>query len=102
MSLPKFATADDSMTQMQTVWAAAIDPLLRQPLSNGILLQSLPLASGANVINHKLGRKLQGWFLTRSRGVAASVYDTQDTNAVPNLTLTLNSSAAVVVDIFVF
>lgn len=86
---------------LQTTWSMQLNPLLAAPLSNGILLERVSLASGANVINHKLGRKLKGWFITRLRA-SATVYDTQDSNARPQLTLNLTSSAAVTVDIYVF
>lgn len=101
MSLPKFQSEDKSLMLLQTAWASQIDPVLRNPLTQGNLLKNVTLASGANVVDHKLGRKLQGWVLTRQRA-AASVFDTQDLNPTPALTLTLTSSAAVVVDLLVF
>lgn len=100
--LPKFQAEDQAMNLLQTSWAQQLDPVIRQPLTQGTLLKDVQLASGNNVVNHKLGRKLQGWIITRYRGAAASVYDTQDNNPTPALTLTLNSSASVVVDIYVF
>ena len=101
MSLPKFATDDQSLSQLQSTWAKQLDPLLRQPTSQGLLLKAVPLQAGANVVNHLLGRKLQGWNIVRSRA-AATVYDTQDINNTPALTLNLVSSAPVLVDLFVF
>lgn len=86
---------------MQTQWAQELNPLLKQPLNQGLLLQGVSLASGANVINHLLGRKLQGWFLTRLRS-SVTIYDTQDLNPNPSQTLSLVSSGAVKVDLFVF
>jgi len=86
---------------LQTTWSTQLNPLLAAPFSNGILLERVSLASGANVINHKLGRKLKGWLITRIRA-SATVYDTQDSNQRPELTLNLTSSASATVDIFVF
>lgn len=99
--LPKLKAQDPAMDMLQTTWAQQIDPVLRQPILQGNLLKNVALASGANVVNHKLGRKLQGWFITRLRA-SATVYDTQDSNNTPALTLALQSSAAVVADIYVF
>ena len=45
---------------MQTQWASQIDPVLTNELVQGQLLQNITLTAGANVINHKLGRKLAG------------------------------------------
>lgn len=90
------------LDQMQSQWAAAINPVLVNPLNNANILKNQSLVSGPNVINHRLGASLQGWSIVRMRGVAASIYDTQDTNQTPQLTLNLNSSTAVVVDLMVF
>lgn len=87
---------------LQTKWATELNPILTNPVSNGLLLKGIILTTGANVINHKLGRKLQGWVVTRYIGGAASLYDTQDNNGMPQLTLNLTSSANVSVDIYVF
>jgi hypothetical protein len=100
--LPKVQAEDQAMNLLQTAWAAQLDPLLKAALASGQVLKSISLASGDNAVNHKLGRKLQGWFPVRIRGAAVSLYDKQDTNATPALTLTLNASTAVVVDLFVF
>lgn len=101
MSLPIFIVDNKNMSMMQTTWASQLNPLLSNPLSNGLVLQNLQLITGSNVVNHLLGRKLQGWVIIRQRG-PATFYDTQDGNTMPNLTLYLTSSAAVSVDLYVF
>lgn len=101
ISLPQFQSDDQSLNMMQNRWAAIINPVLTNPVVAGSLLRNVALVVGANVINHKLGRNLQGWFFTRIRA-AAQVYDTQDVNTMQNLTLNLTSDANVVVDIYVF
>lgn len=90
-----------SLEQTQTTWAAQIQPVLNKPWNSGILLENVVLASGANVVSHRLGRKLVGWIPTRVRA-DATLFDTQDTNPTPGLTLQLTSSAAVTVDLIVF
>lgn len=97
MSLPQKLSLD----MMQVRWATELNPLLANPLTNGLLLKNVALASGANVVNHKLQRPLQGWIPVRLRA-SATLYDTQDTNQTPTLTLNLVASAAVVADIWVF
>jgi hypothetical protein len=91
-----------SMDQMQTKWASILNPILARPTLDSSMLQNVSLTNGANVINHKLGRNLQGWFPVRFHGSYAQLYDTQDTNQTPSLTLNLNASANVVVDLVVF
>lgn len=100
-NLPQFQTDDRDFQLMQSAWATAINPLLRNAALNGSLIQNVVLVTGSNQVNHKLGRKLQGWFIVRQRA-AASVYDQQDSNTSPALTLSLVSSANVNVDIYVF
>lgn len=90
------------MDQMQTRWASLLNPLLANPTLDSSLLQNISLVTGANVINHKLGRNLQGWQTVRYHGSYAQLYDTQDTNQTPSLTLNLNASANVIVDLVVF
>lgn len=101
MRLPQFQSDDQNMQLMQNRWAALIEPPLSQPIIQGVLLKDVSLDAGANVINHRLGRALQGWLVVRQRA-AAQLYDTQDDNTRPNLTLLLTSSAPVSVDIWVF
>lgn len=82
-------------------WASILNPIVANPANNSIILKNVQLAIGTNTINHKLGRNLQGWFIVRKRG-SADIYDTQDSNQMPNLTLTLVSDAIVTVDLAVF
>lgn len=86
---------------MQERWGSQLNPVLTNLLVQGQLLNNISLVTGANVINHKLGRNLIGWFLTRIKA-PAQIYDTQDTNQMQDLTLNLVSDADVSVSIWVF
>lgn len=85
----------------QDRWAVQIDPIVNAPQNSSLILKNIALTTGSNVINHKLGKKLQGWVIVRQRALA-SIYDTQDSNQTPDLTLQLTSNANVTVDIEVF
>ncbi len=100
--LPQFQNDDMAFQQMQNKWASQLNPVLANLLVNGRLIRNQELSTGANVVNHKLGRDLVGWFVTRLRDSAVSIYDTQDSNQMSNLTLNLVSSAPVTVDLWVF
>jgi hypothetical protein len=89
------------MQLLQTSWAAQRNPLLDNPLNSVSILQSVVLASGDNTINHKLGKKLQGWFIV-GQNASATFYDKQSSNSTPQLTLVLNASGAVTVNLAVF
>lgn len=91
-----------SLDMMQVQWAQQLNPLIANPTTNNLILKNVSLAVGTNVINHRLARPLQGWNPTRMRATAANIYDLQDTNLTPQLTLILVSDANVVVDLVVF
>lgn len=101
MALTIFNSDDKDFMLMQTSWASSLNKMLANPATNGILMKSVQLSTGDNTINHKLGRNLQGWVIVRKRA-NADIYDTQDSNSMPSLTLTLNSSANVTVDLYLF
>lgn len=101
MALPIYQSDSTEMGMLQTNWAQQLNPLIANPMLQGQLIRNVALINGTTEVNHRLGRKLQGWVLTRQRA-AAGIYDDQDTNSMPQLTLTLISDAAVVVDLYVF
>ena len=101
MALPNFKTDDAPLTQLQSTWGAALNPVLNNPIVNGVLLKNQVLTTGSNTISHKLGRPLQGWIPVRVRA-SVTLYDTQDSNANPGLTLLITSSGNATVDLYVF
>lgn len=87
--------------QMENRWATMLEPVINRPQNNSNILKNVSLVSGVNVINHKLGRNLEGWKTSRVRA-AATFYDQQDANPTPELTLILVSSADAIIDLEVF
>lgn len=82
-------------------WAAQLNPVLANPLVQGLLLPGVKLASGDNTVNHRLGRKLQGYIVVLN-SAATTFYDKQATNPTPQLTLIINASGATTVSLYVF
>lgn len=101
MQLPIFQTPLKDLSLMETKWASIINPFISNPSLSSSIINNVSLKNGTTVINHLLGRKLQGWRLCRVRG-PATIYDNQDKNQTPELTLVLISNAVVDVDIEVF
>lgn len=102
--LPKFNvtnTQDVDLATVQRNLVRVLQPVFNTPILGGNLLTQQTLAVGANSINHGLGRTLNGWQIVRQRA-QADIWDSQDTNKTPQLTLALNSSAIVIVDIYCF
>lgn len=89
------------LSLMQTQWATQLDPLISNPVTQGQLLMNIVLINGTTVINHKLGRKLVGWFPV-GQNAAASLFDNQSTNPTPQLTLSITSNAVATVNLWVF
>lgn len=101
MLLPQFQSDSQALTQMQNRWAAEINPFISRLQNRSTILKEVSLVTGANIINHGLDHVLNGWKIVRQRA-SASIYDTQDSNPSPAISLYLNTSADVVVDIEVF
>ena len=97
-SLPQFQTTGNVQSKdfglLQNTWASAINPVINNAPNQSIILKNVVLVNGTNVINHLLGRKLQGWKVVRQRA-AAQIYDDQDNNQQPQLTLILVVISAV-------
>lgn len=67
-----------------------------------IQLTNVQLVAGTNIIPHTLGKTLTGWYITRYRNTAATIYDTQDSNSNKNTYLQLVSDTTISVDILVY
>lgn len=97
-ALPIYQGVDKNLSILQTAWSAMINPFLSRPTNQMNVLENVSLINGATVIDHKLGRQMQGWTILDING-AASVYRSAPFSP---LTITLTSSAAVVVKLGVF
>lgn len=97
MNLPVFKDDNKNLMLMQNAWKAALLPVVTNQPNQGHMIET-QLSIGNNVINHLLGRNQLGWFLADIDG-ASTIYRSSPLN---NKTLTLNSSAAVTVKLWVF
>lgn len=95
----KDATTQRALDQI----TSTVNALVKLWSSDSVILERVELKPGRNAVPHKLGRRLKGWTLVRSRGVTI-VYDQQDANSTPDETLLLYSTSegSVVVDLLVF
>ena len=97
-ALPLQQTNIQPLSLLQTSWKSLLDPLLKNPTNGISILPSIQLNIGTNVIPHLLQQTQQGWILTDIQG-AATIYRNAAFNKV---TLSLHSSASVIVNIGVF
>lgn len=75
--------------------------LENNPILDGITIENISLSSsGANTINHKLGRKIKGWIITKIQA-NANVWESS-TQPLPSSTLVLETSANCTISLYVF
>lgn len=96
--LPWLSTQDSGLSKGLTIWRQILNVFKAQPYLNGNILTGIDLKIGANVIYHNLGQPQTGWVLTDITGIA-TIYRSAQFNSK---TLTLTSSAAVTINLWVF
>ena len=83
---------------MWTTWATQLDPLIKNPLTQGRLVSNISIKPGVNVINTLLSRKQQGYIIT-DQDSAAKIYRSA---ALNDKTLTLTSDISSTISLWVF
>ena len=82
-----------------------LTPLSRTPYFDGVLLENITVtAGGVTNVEHKLGRKVRGYFIT-SKSTTASIVDYLNNTAFDSqrdLYLSLSTTADCVVNIWIF
>ena len=96
--LPVFQTTLQPLMLMQNRWASIINPTLASPLSTPSMLTNIPLATGVNIIYHKLGQLPVGWIIT-DVNASVSIYRSKP---FTDTTLTLTSNGAATISLIVF
>lgn len=90
-------TTDVNLEKIQSNTRAATQQSRSNPINSGTILSSVSLSVGDNDIAHKLTQKLQGWFIV-DIDAASTIYKKSSNDK----TITLNSSVACVISLFVF
>lgn len=96
MSAPLSQNLDWELANSQ--WASALNPIIANPIATPEIIKNVPLKMGINVVNHSLGRVMQGFFIIDIQG-PATVYRSSPFNAT---TLILTSNSAVTLSLGVF
>lgn len=99
--LPRIQSKDETFNRWQVQAQKVLQAALSNPVNSSILLTNIALVTGSNSVSHKLNKPLTGWVIVRKRAVS-DIFDTQDSNPTPSLTLLLTASANVTVDILVY
>lgn len=83
---------------MNPILASVLNPIIAAPQTSAKILKTVALINGTTIINHGLGRMMQGWIII-DVDAAATIYRSQPFN--PN-TLSLTSNAACTIALEVF
>lgn len=97
-NLPIFQTQDQTLMLLQTKWKQEITPAIQSPLIQGQLISDISLINGVTTINHKLSRKMIGWYVV-DIDASAAIYRSQPLN---DKTLTLTCNTACTINLWVF
>lgn len=92
MNIPLLKSDLPALDMYQTRLKSILDPVLAKEILQGHLLSDLIVVAGANVINHKLGRNIIGWFIVDATA-AVTAYRSGNINAT-NITLTFSGGAS--------
>lgn len=100
-NIKKLGSPSAELNRSQEYVQRAVGGIISSEILDGILLTNISLTTGLNEVSHKLGRKIRGWIVVRKRA-NVDIWDEQDSNKKPGLTLRLQASGAVVADLWVF
>jgi hypothetical protein len=89
------------LRRVQANLADFVQPLVKNPLLDGVLLRDVALAAGVNVISHGLARAPQGWLVV-APNADVRVWTSASSNPSPTGRLMLEASASCTLSLFVF
>lgn len=93
----KIRTDDRELDAVQSNVAASLTPISKVTFLDGAAVIGVELTTGVNRVGHNLKRNVTGWWITRQYA-AADIFETGSSN----LTLDLDASADVTVDLWVY
>lgn len=97
----KVISGDRQSTQLQTNIEQAVSQVIKNPLIDGRLINSIQVSTTGTRIEHKLGRAPAG-YLVIYKNSAAIVHDNLDTETKPEFFITLTASVDTLLGIWIF
>lgn len=98
MAITKFQSNDPELNRFQDLVVPEVNKLLDVAILKGKLVEGLSITTSAQSFEHSLGRTPKGYIVI-SRSANAAVYNP---SAATDRYLTLQGSAAVTINIWVF
>ena len=92
--------SNPDLVDLQANLISFLQQFFELPVLSGVTIQNVPLVAGMdNLINHKLGKAIQGWMVIR-KNAAADVYE--QPVALPSKQINLHTSADCTVSLYIF
>jgi hypothetical protein len=93
----KIAVKDFELQRVQDNIVSSLNVIAALPLSDGVLLEGVDVATQETVINHGLGREARGYIVVR-KSAAVDIYDA----ALSRFSVNLVASAPVTISLWIF
>ena len=92
---------EQEVTRLQSHLKTVLNPLLELPISDGVLIKDLTVNTTDTLIEHKLGRKPEGFLITGLKSNSV-IYESATANDEAASLIILIASATATADIYFF
>ena len=92
---------EQEVTRLQSHLKTVLNPLLELPISDGVLIKDLTVNTTDTLIEHKLGRKPEGFLITGLKSNSV-IYESATANDEAARLIILIASATATADIYFF
>ena len=92
---------EQEVTRLQSHLKTVLNPLLELPISDGVLIKDLTVNTTDTLIEHKLGRKPEGFLITGLKSNSV-IYESATANNAAARLIILIASATATADIYFF
>jgi len=92
---------NEEVTRLQSHIKTTLNPLLELPISDGVLIKNLSIATSDTIVEHKLAREYEGFIITRLKSNSV-IYESDTANTFKDRKIILKASATATADIYFY
>ena len=92
---------NEEVTRLQSHIKTTLNPLLELPISDGVLIKDLSIATSDTLVEHKLGRDYEGFIITRLK-TNSVIFESDTANVFKDRKIILKASATATADIYFY
>ena len=92
---------NEEVTRLQSHIKTTLNPLLELPISDGVLIKDLSIATSDTLVEHKLGREYEGVIITRLK-TNSGIFESDTANDFKDRKIILKASATATADIYFY